>query len=439
MSGQVLTDVQAGGLGGLPTAARARPRLSWTGPDGAERTHVATGQAVLGTAPDVDVRIEDPAVSRLHAALEPREDGVWIRDLASRNGTWVEGIRVECARLEDGCRLRLGGTSILVRYETTAQPLELWPFDRFGGLLGRSVPMRELFARIAKVAPTDASVLIQGETGTGKELVARAIHEASPRAAGPFVVVDLAALPETLAESELFGHVKGAFTGAESSRAGAPEQAAGGTVFLDEIGELPLALQPKLLRLLETRTVRRLGDSTERPLDVRFVAATHRDLRAAVNAGAFREDLYFRLAVLTLAVPPLRERREDLALLAESFLPKGASGALSPELTRALAERPWLGNVRELRNFMERAAVFGADEALRAAPTSAAPAPLASGLPAPPLDVPFKELRDRWLDHLERSYLEGLLLEHGGNVSAVAQAAGLDRTYVHRLIRKHDL
>jgi len=168
-----------------------------------------------------------------------------------------------------------------------AQPVELWPFDRFGPLLGRSVAMRELFGRIARVAPTDAAVLIQGETGTGKELVARAIHEASPRASGPFVVVDLAAMPETLLESELFGHRKGAFTGAEANRAGAAEQAVGGTVFLDEIGELPLAVQPKLLRLLETRVVRRLGDDTERPLDVRFVAATHRDLRAAVNAQGF--------------------------------------------------------------------------------------------------------------------------------------------------------
>ncbi len=432
-----VTVVQRDALGATLSATRRRPQLRWTDGNG-PRAATLDGRAVLGSAQSVDITVHDPAVSRLHLEFEAREDGVWVRDLGSRNGTFVEGVMVQCARVPDGGRVQAGSTTLQVSYEPAPAPVDLWPGDRFGPLLGRSVAMRELFARLARIAPTDSTVLLHGETGTGKELVAEALHNTSPRAQQPFVIVDCGALPENLLEAELFGHAKGAFTGAANARAGAIETADGGTVFLDEIGEMPLSMQPKLLRAIESRTVRRLGETQYRKVNVRFISATHRDLRTMVNAGAFREDLYFRLSVLPVNIPPLRQRTEDIALLVQHFLPQGAAGALAPELVRELSARPWLGNVRELRNFVERAIALGAREAL-AMVGDGAKRSTGAGPLGVDLDQPFKDLRERWLDHLEREYITGLLARHHWNVSAVAQAAGLDRTYVHRLIRKHDL
>jgi DNA-binding NtrC family response regulator len=433
-----VTVVQHDALGATTSATRRRPRIQWTDARG-PRDAVLDGRAVFGSAADVDVTVVDPAVSRIHMELEARDDGVWVRDLGSRNGTFVEGVLVHLARVPDGGRLQAGSVTLMVSYESTPTAVDLWPGDHFGPLLGQSVVMRELFARLARVALTDATVLLHGETGTGKELVAEALHAASPRASQPFVIVDCGALPENLLESELFGHAKGAFTGAQNARAGAIETAEGGTVFLDEIGEMPLAMQPKLLRAIESRTVRRIGESHYRKVNVRFVSATHRDLRTMVNSGAFREDLYFRLAVLPVTIPALRKRTEDIPLLVRHFLPPGAAGALSPELVRELSARPWLGNVRELRNFVERAVALGAREALALAADAPRSTPQSGSLGTIDLDQPFKDLRERWIDHLEHAYIHGLLQRHHWNVSAVAQAAGLDRTYVHRLIRKHDL
>jgi transcriptional regulator with GAF, ATPase, and Fis domain len=342
--------------------------------------------------------------------------------------------------LPDGARIRVGGTDIMLRYPAEASLVELWPKESFGGLLGASTPMRELFAQMSRVAHSDAPVLILGETGTGKELVARAIHDASSRAAGPFVIVDCAALASSIIEGELFGHARGAYTGAVGARAGSFEAANGGTIFLDEIGELPLELQPKLLRVLESRSVKRLGESEHRPIDVRLVAATHRDLRRMVNAAAFREDLYFRIAVLPLVLPPLRARKGDIGMLFKHFL--AGRQTVEPVSERELADMPWLGNVRELRNFVERACAIGGRDALRSShaavdgtPSAAAPA-LASPVA---FEQPFKDFRERWIDHGEREYLQRLLERHGRNVPAAAEAAGLDRTYVYRLIRKHGL
>jgi transcriptional regulator with GAF, ATPase, and Fis domain len=432
-----VTVIQRDALGAAVAASRRAPRVQWRDADGEHAVSLA-GRLVFGSAPAVDVRVADPAVSRLHAELELRDDGVWVRDLGSRNGTFVDGVLVGLARVPEGGRVTLGGATLTLTYATEPTAVELHPGESFGPLLGRSVVMRELFARLARVAGSQAAVLIQGETGTGKEVVAEAIHAASPRAAQPFVIVDCGALPEHLLESELFGHAKGAFTGAVAARAGAIESADGGTVFLDEIGELPIAMQPKLLRAIESRSVRRLGETAYRQVDVRFVAATHRDLRLMINQGAFREDLYFRIAVLPVTVPPLRARPDDVPVLARHFLPPGAAGALPADLLRELAARPWLGNVRELRNFVERAITLGPREALALSSPPPGGAP-GAGLPAVDDTVPFKDLRERWVDHLEREYVRALLAKHGGNVSAVAQAAGLDRTYVHRLIRKHDL
>jgi two-component system, NtrC family, response regulator GlrR len=416
---------------------RHRPEVHWSDARGTHTTAL-DHRTTLGSAPNMDVPIADRTVSRIHAELDPRADGVWIRDLGSRNGTFVEEVRVVEARVPDGGRLRVGSTTLVVRYRPEPVPIQLWPSDRFGALVGRSTAMRELFATLDSIARADATVMIQGETGTGKELVARAIHERSSRAAGPFVVVDCAAIPETLFESELFGHARGAFTGAISAQGGAIQAADGGTLFFDEIGELPLALQPKLLRVLESRTVRPLGETQHRPIDARFFSATHRDLREMVNAGAFREDLYFRLSVLPIMVPPLRQRPEDIDPLVAHFLAAfGASAPLPQAVVEDLRARPWLGNVRELRNVVERIVALGPERAR--VMTDAQSAPLPSTEPRPLaqafLDKPLKELRE----DVEREYVRGLLERHGRNVNAVAAAAGIDRTYVYRLIKKYAL
>jgi DNA-binding NtrC family response regulator len=430
---------------------RAVLHVAWTDADGPHQ--VAVTQTMLaGSSAAAGLRVADRTVSRVHAELEPRGDGVWIRDLGSKNGTFVDGILVERARLPASGRVRLGNVVLGVQLGAEAAQIPLWPEARFGPLLGQSEAMRELFMRLGQCVQSDAAVLVQGPTGTGKELVARAIHEGSGRSEGPFGIVDCAALPETLLEGELFGYVRGAFTGAAHPRAGAIEAAHGGTLFLDEIGELPLSMQPKLLRAIEAKAVRRLGETDYRKVDVRFIAATHRDLQAMVATGAFREDLYFRLAVLPIPVPPLSARTDDIPALLEHFL-AGRAPMPSPELLTDLRAHPWPGNVRELRAFAERVLVMGAPSAwaltrgLEGGEGHAVPPASArlartedpDELPPARIDVPFKELREAWLDHLERDYIGRLLEKYGRNVTAIAEAARLDRTYVHRLLRKHDL
>jgi two-component system, NtrC family, response regulator GlrR len=417
------------------------------------------------------VVVAEPTVSRVHAEFDVRDDGLWVRDLGSRNGTFVEGLQVTGARVPDKGKLRLGSTELTVDYDPERKrAVEVWPSETFGKLVGTSMAMRELFATLARVTPMDASVLIHGETGTGKELVARAIHDASPRANKPFMVVDCAALPENLLDAELFGHAKGAFTGAVGMRTGAIESADGGTVFLDEIGELPISMQPKLLRVIESRTVRRVGESTYRPVDVRFISATHRDLLRMVSAGEFREDLYFRLAVIPIEVPPLRDRKEDIELLVNHFFRSGGgTGQADPQLMRELVARPWRGNVRELRNFVDRARALGATEALamsRMANRDDAAVAAPSALPRPPsvprpttpsvsqmppatgtfkpddpsmFEQAYKDFREAWIDAGEKEFVRRLLLRHNRNVAAAAREADVDRTYIYRLIRKHEL
>jgi transcriptional regulator with GAF, ATPase, and Fis domain len=448
-------------------AFRSPAIVAWTDAAGQHQVEIV-GSTLVGSAAGAGLVVADSTVSRLHAELDPRPDGVWVRDLGSKNGTFVDGLLVSSARAGASSQIRMGATTLMLAHGLEPTTLDLWHEPRFGPLRGRSIVMRDLFARLSRVAPTDAPVLIQGETGTGKELVARALHESSPRARQPYVIVDCAALHATLLESELFGHAKGAFTGAATARAGAFESADRGTVFLDEVGELPLTVQAKLLRVIESRSVRRLGETDYRSVDIRFIAATHRDLRMMVNAGAFREDLYFRLAVLPLTVPPLRDRAEDVPLLVEHFQSLTASAPLGDELLQELSTRPWLGNVRELRNFVERARTLGLRDAMALVtdrpvstlpPANPSPLPPPSAVPTlagnrtatspespessepPNIDVAllFKDVRERWLDYLEREYIRRLLAHHGRNVAAAAQAAGLDRTYVYKLIRKHDL
>jgi len=419
---------------------RRAPIIAWSDPAGQTREKELLERVVVGTAPSADVVLSDRAVSRLHAELEPRDDGLWVRDLGSRNGTFVEGIRVIAANVPNGTKLQLGRTEIAIRYREQPSPVELWPSAQFGGLVGASVAMRELFAKLSRIAQSSASVLIEGETGTGKELAAKALHDASPRASGPFVVIDCGALPETLLEAELFGHAKGAFTGAVTARPGAIEEAEGGTVFLDEIGELPLAMQPKLLRVLESRTIRRIGETQHRAVDVRFISATHRDLRTLANNRAFREDLYFRLAVLPLTLPPLRERPGDIPLLVEHLLSRDDAGVASPDLLRDLASRPWFGNVRELRNFLERATTLGAPEALSLAASDAAKPDEGEWRPKLPrrwLELPLRDLREQVGALVDQEYLARLLQRCDQNVAQAATMAGVNRTYLYRLLAKN--
>jgi DNA-binding NtrC family response regulator len=307
----------------------------------------------------------------------------------------------------------------------------------FGAVLGVSSAMRRIFAALPRVAASELTVLLEGETGTGKTLIAEAIHRASARATGPFSVVDCSAIPPTLIETELFGHVKGAFTGAHAGRAGAFEAAAGGTVFLDEVGELPLEMQPKLLRALEERAVKRIGSVESCRLDVRVIAATNRDLRREVDRGAFRADLFYRLHVLPIRVPPLRERPEDIAALAAHFYrqvaPRPEEGPPS-ELLSSLCAQPWPGNVRELRSAVERA-VLMRDVALWD-PTQAAA--LAKGEDAPLASLPFRVAKERAVKEWERGYLKGLVASTGGNLSAAARLARMDRNHLRELLLKHD-
>jgi two-component system response regulator GlrR len=415
------------------TAPRPVVRLRLLDKSGRVVGDLAKGRSSIGQQPSNEVVLDDKQVSRYHCEILLDGGEARVRDLGSRNGTWVDGTRVLESFLRDGAELRLGQTALRVSLgeervaQVESQKTEL------GSLVGKSALMRGAFALLEKAAPTDATVLIEGETGTGKEGAAEALHAGSSRRDKPLVVVDCAAIPANLIESELFGHVRGSFTGAAVTRAGAFEEADGGTVLLDEIGELPLALQPKLLRVLERREVKRIGESQMRKLDVRVIAATHRDLRSAVNRHDFRADLYFRLSVVRITLPPLRERPEDIPLLVPILLARlGARPEVIAELTRpefvsALVRASWPGNVRELRNFLERCLVFQE------------PLPLDEAHGDRTAAVSFAEGRQRAIDDYERRSLLQLMAECQGRVAEVAQKAGLGRAQLYRLLHKHGL
>ena len=406
-------------------------------PDGAERVAI-DGTLLVGKHPENDVVIDAPGVSRYHLELRAERDAVRVKDAGSKNGTYYDGARITDVRLQGGATLRVGGpTGPELRIGLDRSPkLRASTAHRFGPLVGRSLPMRQAFSLLERIAPSKTTVLVTGETGTGKELVARAIHEASPRAAGPYVVVDCGAIAASLLESELFGHARGAFTDAREDRKGAFEAADGGTLLLDEVGELPIDLQPKLLRVVESRTIQRLGENHRRPVDVRLIAATHRALDAEVHAGRFRQDLYFRLAVVTLELPALRQRGDDVLILAQHILEElGARDAvdLSGPIGRALVEYAWPGNVRELKNAIERAIHLGAEHALPAEGST----PVTTEDPTDPTELPFKKAKERLVLAFERAYVERLMDRHGGNVSAAARDAQIDRNYLYRLLDKH--
>ena len=410
-------------------------------------------RVIVGRSDTADLRLTDPTVSLFHLELVPTTRGVAVVDLGSRNGVRAGNVTIERGVLPDACTLELGSTTIRVaRGEAIKMPRS--NAASFGRLLGLSPVMRELFALLERLAKTELSVLLTGATGTGKELAARALHGSGRRAAGPFVVLDCAALPRTLAPSVLFGHEKGAFTGATERRPGVFEAAHGGTVFLDEVGELPIDLQPMLLGVLERREVVPVGHTRPRAVDVRVVSATWRDLRQMVNEGAFREDLFYRLAQATARMPSLAERVEDIPLLVTSILgalPEdlGAARSIAPDAVATLASRAYPGNVRELRNVVERLAMLadgptidaGAlafERTLAAARDREAPA--VDAVSAQPAALgPLKEARQTLVDEFERTYLRALLERTGGNLSRAATLAGVQRHNLRELLRKHGL
>ena len=445
-------------------------RVRVTAPDGTllEAT-LGMETLVVGTSPECDLVVPDPRVSRRHCELRLTRKGVVLRDLGSKNGTLVGDLAVTEALLPLGAVVTLAGSRLSTHLVGAPSVVPLSPSTRFGEALGESLPMRALFAALERAAISSETVLLLGESGTGKEVLARAIHASSPRKDGPFVVFDCSAVAPSLIEAELFGHARGAFTGAVAAHAGLIEQADRGTLFIDELGELPLDLQPKLLRALEARQVRRVGATEWRPFDARIVAATHRDLRARVTEGSFREDLYYRLAVVEVNIPPLRERKDDIPGLVERFLaaqtPKRTLADLPPHAMALLLAHDWPGNVRELRNVVARLCLFpdfavsaldkarkppAAPAASPAAPepAPAAPAPATNDAPAGEADdgdlgallgLPLLSAREMVLERFERRYLATKLREHGGNISRTAEAIGVSRQFLHKLVDRYGL
>ena len=445
-AGETPTDV----LANPPRPSRLRVQVT-AGPDLGRTLTLAGGTYFVGKGATCDLVLSDHSVSRRHLELSVLSDGVQIRDLGSTNGSFVAGARFECVQGAVGTTVRIGQTELLFAPDEGAGissggwSAEELP-EKFGNLSSANLAMRRVLALLERAAPTEVAVLVQGETGTGKELVAEAIHEASQRRRGPFIVCDLASLPRSLIESELFGHMRGAFTGAERDRQGAFAAADGGTLFLDEIGELELAAQPRLLRAIERRQVKPVGATAYATANVRVVAATNRDLLAEVKAGRFREDLYHRLAVMRVVLPPLRERREDIPQLVSGFLEQAAQASgrrapvIPPETMAALRAHDWPGNVRELRNVLERATTLAPDGGAVDARLLGLDEPRAD-VSGPPVDItfPFKEAKDRLVLAWEREYVAALLAKHEGNVSMAARSGGLDRVYLHRLLKKHGL
>ncbi len=422
----------------------------------------------IGAMEDNDLVVDDETVSRNHCRIIREGDQYIIKDLGSTNGTFVNRVRIREAFLHENCTLTCGKTDI--KFQPVDEKLRIVPSDRerYGDILGRDRTMREIYAILEKIAPTDTTVVIEGETGTGKEVVARTIHQTSRRKDGPFMVFDCGAVPENLIESELFGHEKGSFTGAIATRQGVFEMGHGGTVFLDELGELAIDLQPKLLRVLEQREVKRVGGGKPIKVDVRVVAATNRDLEEEVRAGRFREDLFYRLTVVRLKLPPLRERREDIDLLASHFLTSGRFNrdrlggrkvtSFAPAVVDRLRGYEWPGNVRELHNVVERAVSFAEGEIVELAdlpehiayPRNGSAPSLPdetnpnielpdSGSVRPSISGPFKDAKEQWVASFEEDYIAALLRKNKGNISHAAREADIDRKYFRKLMKKYGI
>jgi DNA-binding NtrC family response regulator len=398
-------------------------------------------QGTFGTAHDNALVLSDDTVSRYHLRVAAVAEGIRIIDLGSTNGTFLGDARIAEAIVPPGTLLKLGRTSVSLA-KGLPLTVELYDEDTLGGLRGQTQAMRRLMNQIRRAAQSTVGVLLVGESGTGKELVARALHDASPRASGPFITIDCGSITPTLVASELFGHERGAFTGATQTKPGAFELANGGTIFLDEVGELPTELQASLLGALQRRRFSRVGSQKEISVDVRVVAATNRDLRTEVNTGQFRLDLYYRLAVVTLEVPPLRERAKDIPLLVEHFArEEGVTGPLSElipaEAMAKLATYRWPGNVRELKNYVQATVAMGEAALLYDSPSVAAP-PTSDAFAAF-LQHPYGTARAQLLHVFEKAYLEALIQKSGGNVAQAARDAQMARSHLNELLRRHKI
>jgi two-component system response regulator HydG len=402
----------------------------------------APAAALVGQSAACTLRLTDPEVSRRHLSLAATPLGLEVVDLRSTNGVWVNGVRVREAVLAGGERVTIGGSTLEVAAERhrADPPPEA---TGFGRMLGQSPEMRRIYPLLARLAASAPPVVIEGETGTGKELVAESIHEMGPRADGPFIVFDCTAVPANLLESALFGHERGAFTGAVQQKKGVFELAHGGTLFLDEIGDLELALQPKLLRALERSEVGRVGSSRFEKVDVRVIAATRRDLDREVQLGRFRDDLFYRLAITRVELPPLRRRTGDIGFLARQFWRDlgGAGLPLPVALFQRYEEYPWPGNVRELRNAIARRLALGdmVDAPGLSPGLGNAPRPgerrddegIIEAILAE--DLPLPRARERMVDEFERRYIERVLAKHGGNVTHAAAGSGIARRYFNTI------
>lgn len=423
---------------GVPRISTPRYRVVVTsGADVGKEADAVDGKLTIGTAPGVDLPLSDPTVSQFHVELAATDKGISVRDLCSTNGTWLGGVRVGTVLVRSPIELKIGRTVVGLHLGSDRATLETTAATSFGSLIGESAAMRAVYTVLERASPTNAPILLTGESGTGKELAAHAVHEASSRCDGPFEVVDCGGIPPLLIESELFGHERGSFTGATARHEGAFERADGGTLFIDELGELPLELQPKLLRALGERAYRRIGARSTQRADVRIIAATNRDLRQEVNSGRFRADLFYRIAVIQVPMPPLRDRMEDLPLLARTLLDAIAREHEIPHqdieldsILPSLLEHPWPGNVRELRNYLENLLI------LRIPPAFEADTDTERGGDLGWLEhVPMRIARARF----EQRYVRLLLERTGGNVAEAAKRADVARATMFRLISRHGI
>lgn len=440
----------------IPDPQKATLRLRRTkllvisGPLQGREFIVSNDNFTIGSSKHANLVLNDKTVSKRHCEIVSDQAGSTIRDLESTNGTFVQGVRVAAAHLAAGSEIQVGTTRILFCPLQDPAPIPLSSKESFGRMLGRSAPMRRIFYMAETYSPTDVTIMITGETGTGKEVLAEEIHNHSQRADKPFIVIDCAAISKELIESELFGHIKGAFTGANTDRQGAFELADNGTVFLDEIGDLSPALQPKLLRVLEKREIRRVGCNRVRGINVRIISATNRNLASEVNENRFREDLFYRLSVVRMELPPLRRRREDVPLLVWHFM-TALHGAKAEEqledverTMEILKRHEWPGNVRELRNLIELA--FYSEQRPVNLSAFLSLSSMRFGEQHPPelepgfdTNLPFKDAKNELIEKFERTYIDDLLARNKQNVSRSAREAGIERAYLQRLIRKYGM
>ncbi len=427
------------------------------GPDKGTEFEISKNKTFVGRAAINDITLNDSSVSGTHFEIRAEENGFLLRDVGSTNGTHLGGCRVKEIWIAPDVSFSAGNSTFKIKSSEEFIEIPLSEDEHFQGVIGRSVAMREVFALLAKVAPSELTCMVEGDTGTGKERVARAVHDASRRSKKPYVVLDCSSIPKDLMESYVFGHEKGAFTGAVGQHKGAFEQADGGTLFMDEIGELDISLQPKLLRVLENREFKRVGGTQTNRADVRVIAATNRDLRQMVNEGTFREDLYFRLSVINIHLPSLAQRPDDIPLLVDTFIDQiivKRPDLTRPRLTAAaldlLLTYDWPGNVRELKNVVDRAVSLATDNIidrsdlqLRGAinPSLRSGAQSIGETEGSPVDlsVPYKDAKQIVVDKFEAAYLSVLMGKFKGNISRASRDTGLTRYHLRELLKKHDL